>query len=375
MDDWIGFIGSHPQAVTAAVGGIGVPVVRSFGRPDAEYAAVGDGAGVVHRSDRGLLEMTGSERASWLHNITTNQVKTLARGDGNYAFALNVQGRILFDLNILVREESIWTDIDKRFLEFAKAHFDKYIITEDVSITDRTDEFVRLGLVGERAKVLLTELGISHAVAMPTLGVTETSVYGADVVLVRHDVCGSFGVETYVPIASAVRVWQTLTDSTHAEAATPVGYDAVQVRRIESGIPWPGHEITNDALPAETHQLSRAVNFNKGCYLGQEVVERMRSRDVAARGLVGLQIDGDTVVPENAELLADDGKPAGKVTSSCMSPAMSSVIGLAYVKTKYCEPGSSLRVVWDDAMAEATVVTIPFAHNTNDRMTDSGNAI
>ncbi len=324
-----------------------------------EYRALETGPAIVDRSYRTLLEVTGVDRAAWLHNLTTNQVKNLGRGEGNYAFVLNVQGRILFDLNLLVRAESIWLDLDRRFLETAKKHFSKYAITEDVTVVDRTVEFVRFGLVGSKAVALLAELGRANSAALPTLGLSQIEWRGVDVPLIRHDFCGPFGVEFFVPADRADEFRSTLVDQ---HRAIPVGDDAVQVHRIEAGIPWPGHEITDEYLPAETRQLERAVNYQKGCYLGQEVVERMRSRHVVARQLVGLRLDGSAVPALKAHILDPDGKTAGQVTSSCHSLALNCPIALGYVKSASCAVGVALRLAWGGDSVNVIVTDLPFAH-------------
>jgi folate-binding protein YgfZ len=318
-----------------------------------EYRALDIGPAIVDRPYRALLEVTGADRATWLHNLTTNQVKNLGRGEGNYAFVLNIQGRILFDVNMLVRAESIWVDLDRRFLETAKKHFSKYAITEDVTVVDRSAEFVRFALVGPGAVALLAELGAANAAAMPTLGLSQIEWRGVVVPLIRHDFCGPFGVELFVPAEQAVEFRQECCES---GKAVPVGDDAVQVHRIEAGIPWPGHEITDEYLPAETRQLDRAVNYQKGCYLGQEVVERMRSRAVVARQLVGLRLDGSAIPALRSEISDPGGKPIGQVTSSCHSPALNCPIALAYVKTASSSTGSRLTV----SGAPATIVDLPF---------------
>ncbi len=358
-----------------------------------EYQALGDGPALVDRSYRALLEVEGRDRAAWLHNLTTNQVKNLGQGDGNYAFVLNVQGRILFDVNLLVRADSIWLDLDRCFLDTAKKHFAKYIITEDVAVVDRTDEFARFGLVGRQASTVLADLGAANAAAMPALGqaIFEWSnpsrererpdnqyrdSHGAVQVaaavtmgLLRHDFCGPFSVELFVPRDRAAEFRAALIEK---HRAIPVSNEAVQVRRIEAGIPWPGHEITDDYLPAETRQLERAVSYQKGCYLGQEVVERMRSRAVVARQLVGLRLDtsprpvgSDEPTKEGGsegraegrpQLLDSDGKPVGTVTSACNSIALNSPIALAYVKTALSAPATALTVEG----VSAKIVDLPF---------------
>ncbi len=327
-----------------------------------QYAALGMGPAIVDRSYRGTLEITGANRSVWLHNLLTNHVRTLNTGQGNYAFALNVRGRILFDLNIFARPESLWVELDRRFAELAKGHFAKYTITEDVRLTDLSDQHVHIGLAGENAVRLLGEMGAGHAGTMTLLQLSNItwSDLGSPMTVARTDFCGPKAWELFVGASDAEKVWRWLTNESRRAPAVPASTGAVEVRRIEAGIPWPGFEITDEYLPAETRQLERAVSFTKGCYLGQEVVERMRSRDVVARLLVGLQIEGTVIPPRESPVLDSDGKTVGKLTSTCHSLAKGSVIGLGYVKTAVSDPGRRLRLSWSGGQTSATVVALPF---------------
>jgi len=393
---WNDFVQAQLDGGAVGIMAAARPHVARYASLEAEWRALHVGPALVDRSYRALLEVTGADRATWLHNLTTNQVKNLGCGEGNYAFVLNIQGRILFDVNLLVRADSIWVDLDRRFLETAKKHFSKYCITENVTVVDRSDEFVRFGLVGAKAASLLGELGAANAAAMPQLNQATIELPIADqsrerkfadtnpdpnrppqadqgavhaaatvirsisvaVLIVRHDFCGPFAVELFVPAVRAAELWNVFVDHHHA---IPAGNDAVQVRRIEAGIPWSGQEIADEYLPAETRQLERAVNYQKGCYLGQEVVERMRSRAVVARQLVGLRLDGSAVPPLKSQILDPDGKPVGHVTSSCHSPLLNCPIALAYVRTAPSTPGMRLTVsVEDQSTIPATVVNLPF---------------
>ncbi len=354
MADWREFIASQ-------VGGAGRSLADSGGTaPAGQYEALATGPALVARHERALLEISGRDRTAWLHNLTTNQVKTLNVGEGNYAFVLNVQGRILFDVNVLVRGDSIWVDLDRQFLEAAKKHFAKYTITEEVVIRDRTTDFARLALAGKAAGEVATALGAAHAPAMAQLSVGQLRepTLGLEIPFVRHDFCGPFGIEVFVPQERAVELWTVLCERWHA---IPVGDAAVQVRRIEAGIPWPGREITIEYLPAETRQHDRAVSFQKGCYLGQEVVERMRSRHVVARQLVGLRIEGSAIPDLKSQISDQDGKPVGEVTSTCHSPLLNAPVALGYIKTALSNPGSRLTVMAGGAALPAVVTGLPFA--------------
>lgn len=345
-----GDLGEGPAAAT----------IRSFAGPVNERDALRAAIGIVDRSYRGLLEITGADRAAWLHNLTTNQVKTLSAGDGNCAFVLNLQGRILFDLNVLVDAESIWLDLDRQWLERAQSHFDKYTIMEDVTVTDRSEESIRFAFVGPQTAELLSQLDAPHASNWPSLGLKQVVWRGETIRAFRHEFCGSFAVECVVPAALAVPFWEDVTADTRSPRATPVGWDAVQESRIECGIPWSGMEITDEYLPAETGQSERAVSFNKGCYLGQEVVERMRSRNVVARRLVGLQFTAAEMPCVPADLCDVDGATVGKMTSACHPAGRDGPIGLGYVKTASSTAGTNLTVQCGGQSSPCHVVDLPF---------------
>lgn len=325
-----------------------------------QYTALNSGPAWVDRSCRALLEVTGKDRVVWAHNLTTNQVKSLTRDEGNYAFVLNVQGRILFDLNLTVRAESIWIDLDRRFLATALDHFNKYIIMEDVRLADRSGEFMRVALAGERAKGLLAELGASHAAAMPSVSMTTLTWRETRIDCLRSDFCGVFAVDLFLPVQMGPEFVASIAGLQRSEPAIHVRDEVAQIRGIEAGIPWPGAEITDEVLPAETRQLERAVSSQKGCYLGQEIVERMRARKVVAKVLSGLRLSGEVVPPPGVEVMAEGGAVVGKITSACHSVALNAPIALAYIKTSSAAPGAALQVKWGDQVASAVVSALPF---------------
>jgi len=367
--------------ITAAAGArtveiAGIPTVCDYGDPKAEYHHALNAAGIYDARSRGLLEITGNDRASWLHNLLTNAVKTLGPGEGNYAFATNVKGRILFDGNVIVLADRIWFDIDRRYVAKALAHFERYIITEDVRVTDRSDEFRRIALLGPRAADIAAALGARQAGSMASIGSTTVQLAGGPRLLVRHDFAGVLGLEFYVEAEDAAACWSQLL-ATGGPELRPVGQTAVDILRIEAGIPVYGQDIDEETLPAETQQIERAVSYVKGCYLGQEIVERMRSRGGLARKLVGLRFSGSGgAQPGNALFAASttdrdrdantspdvpSSPPAsvGRVTSVCESYVVGGTIGLGYVKVAYANPGTVLPVE-STTDTRAEVVPLPF---------------
>lgn len=323
-----------------------------------DYLACTTGVAVARRDERARLVITGRDRAAWLHNLTTNAIKTLQPGDGNYAFALNVRGRILFDLNAMVTQEGIHVDLDQRWLPLARKHFDKYTITEDVKCEDQTGECRRMALIGPGVSDLLASASVSQTSAWPLLGLQPIRLFDVDLLAFRSDFCGPFAIELNVPTPAVDHLWRGLTKNDRNPAVPEASEAAIELLRIEHGIPAPGREITDEYLPAETRQLPRAVSFQKGCYLGQEVVERMRSRQVVARQLVLLGLDSTAPPSAGAEVLDSSGKPVGNVTSACVSPKHGRAIALAYVKTSAATDGTALSVRHEQSMLAAKVIPL-----------------
>jgi len=333
------------------IGGATIPARFSDARR--EYDALDHGLGLHDRSYRGLIEVAGADRAKWLHNLTTNHVTDVPAGQGRYLFACNVKGRILFDANCLILPEAIWLDVDRRWVATAMRHLEKYHITEDVALKDRSDEFVRLALAGAGEHSLLSASSGSRVPSASRGPVGRMGCWW-----LRTDFCGIPAAELVVPVEQAGEAWRKLS----ADGAVPVGLEAIQMRRIEAGLPWSCEDLDEEVLPAETGQLERAVSFNKGCYLGQEVVERMRAHGVMARRLVGLRGADDGVFPAGAGMHLGD-TAVGRVTSSCVSPRIGGPIGLGYVRSAQATAGAQLEARWDAGRAMIAVADLPFARS------------
>jgi folate-binding protein YgfZ len=198
---------------------------------------------------------------------------------------------------------------------------------------------------------------------MPAVSMTTISHAQTKIEVLRNDFCGVFAVDLFVPVSAAASFEAEIKGPHRPMPACRVDDEVVQIRRIEAGIPWPGAEITDEVLSAETRQLERAVSFQKGCYLGQEIVERMRARKVVAKMLSGLKVSGESVPSVGAEVIADTGAVVGTITSSCHSVALNAPIALAYIKTGFGVNGAALRVKWGEQVASAVVVALPFVQS------------
>jgi len=313
-----------------------------FDATSAEYDAARESAALFDRCDRGLLELTGADRATWLHNLCTNDVVRLADGQGAYAFAIDVRGRVLFDMNVLARGAALLLDLDAHFVAAARAHLERYLIMEAVQIADRSDELTRLGIAGPSAAehasrvcgAALTDpefdAGAKQRLAsVGSMAPLASLALAGGVTLFRHDFCGLPGFELILPRAAAAAWWER---GVAAGSLTPAGFDTLDALRIEAGIPWLGRDIDEKVIPPETGQAERAISYQKGCYLGQEVIERMRSHGAMARRLARLTLaDGAGLAPPAT--ISHAGKQVGRLTSLARRPDGESWIGLGYLRT------------------------------------------
>lgn len=286
------------------------------------YEALRAGVAYIDVSTRGKLKLTGEDRARLLHAMSSNDVNHLEPQQALYAFFLSAQGRILADAEIYNLGDSIWLDTEPQLGPKLRDHLDKYIIADDVSIDDETDPYAAIELNGP---------GFLAAAARLELPVPEsktklTSWRGG--FIARVSSTASDGLRIFLPVAQKPELLQRL-DSHNIPAATPEDAELV---RIENGIPRYGHDIGERYLVQETGLLD-AVHTNKGCYLGQEIVERVRSRGQVHRHLSRIRIAGSTA-PAPGTKLTGEGKDLGEITSAIYSPALGEVAALAYLRTE-----------------------------------------
>lgn len=330
--------------------------VLDYGDPAGEYEAIQGQVGLYDARDRGTIAIAGADRASWLNNLTTNTILNLQRGDGNYTFCLDLQGRILFDGNMLVDERVIHFDTDRAFIEQAVRHFDRYLIAEEVTLADQTPRTARLLVTGPGMADLASRIGVRQAPVMAALGSSWTTIDGCRVLAVRHDaLTGRPGLDLHVRVEHAVEVWQSLMELGRDCGLRPVGRRAVEVSGIEAELARAACDFDERTRPAETGLSARAVSHVKGCYLGQEVVERMRARGVVASRQRVLLDAGEQPFPLDRPLpLQSDGRHVGRVTRAAWSCRDLRMLAMGMVRSGFARPGTEL--VIDDTSSRTVTV-------------------
>jgi folate-binding protein YgfZ len=335
-------VGEYRGATTAA----------RFGDPQAEFEALRGGCGVHDLGFRAKISLTGGDRVRWLNGMVTNNIRDLAVGHGVYAFLLNPQGHILGDLHAYNRGESITVDTDSGQAEKILATFDHYIIMDDVEVTNLSEQLTALGIAGPKAREVLAAAGFAIPEMQP-LQVQSVMWRGTECALVRGEDAEHVSYEIWLAPARVKQLW----DALRAAGAAPVGCEALELHLIVAGIPRYGVDIRERDLPQETEQ-ARALNFNKGCYVGQEIVERIRSRGAVHRKFTGFVADGAGSIAAGAKVVAGE-KEVGEITSaaSLRFAGRDKTVALGYIRREVGVPGREVMV----GAAKVAVVQLPVA--------------
>ena len=342
----------------------GVTTAARFSDPDTEFAKLRKECGVYDLGYRAKISLTGADRVRWLNGMVTNNIRDLAAGQGVYAFLLNPQGRILGDLYAYNRGESIVVDTDHSQVEKVLATFDHYIIMDDVEVKNLSDSVTALGITGPKSRQVLAAAGIAIPDTSP-LQIFEakctcdcdcaqcTAVRGEDVEYETY--------ELWLTPGNVRKTWDALV----AHGATPVGSEALEIHRIASGIPLYGIDIRERDLPQETEQ-ARALNFSKGCYIGQEIVERIRSRGAVHRKFSGFMFNGVHAVGAGTKIVSGE-KEVGEVTSATTVrfPNAEKTVALGYLRREIANPGRELMIGGVNAII--VPLPVPEAFLTQDR--------
>ena len=296
----------------------------------AGYTALREHAAWLDLSGRGKIRVTGEDRARLLHAMTTNQVEALKPCEGCYAFFLSAQGRILADVNLLCFEDHFLLDTEPETRTKVYEHLDRYIIADDVTLEDQTSQIATIAIAGPKAVAALAALSAPEPIEPYSTASWATRA------VARLDTTGTGGFFLLMPVEEKAGVTAQLTQAGFPAATAE---DARTVR-IESGRPRYGEEITERYLVQETNQL-HAVNFGKGCYLGQEIVERVRSRAQIHRVLRPLEIDTSQPPAPGTKLKSGEAD-AAEIASAVFSPALGRTVALAYVRSQFAEPGTKI---------------------------------
>ena len=333
-------------------------LVGHFTDPRQEHRTVRQGVGVIDLSHRGRLRLTGNDRAQYLHRIISNDVEGVAVGEGNYATILTNRGKIIADMKVYVFEDSIGIETNAETTSILYQELDKYLIADDVTIEDFTERTGAVGVHGPKSAELLQEVYGFDVGDLPEYHSVVGEIDGRRIICVRANETGEVGYNLCTASESIEWLWDTILTKGRGFSAEPVGLTALNTLRIEAGIPRFGAELGDSVFPMEA-ELEGAVSFEKGCYIGQEIVARMKYRGHPNRLLRGFEITSDAP-PQSGDRLFDGDKEIGWLTSAVVSPTLGKTIGMGYVRVAFTDEGSQVEVQTAGSRVDATVRLLPF---------------
>jgi folate-binding protein YgfZ len=304
----------------------GAETAAWFSDPVPEYQALKSSCGIYDLGWRAKGVLTGADRVRWLNGMVTNNIRDLAKDQGVYAFLLNAQGHIQADLYAYNRGDYLLVDTEAGEWPSLQALFDRFIIMDDVEVTNVSEKLTAVGVQGPNSEDVLGSIGIERLELSP-LGLADLTWNDAGITLVRAENWKGSAYEIWASAENIRKLWFALL---HAKAV-PVGTEALELFRISAGIPRFGVDIRERDLPQETGQ-DRALHFAKGCYIGQEIVERIHARGQVHRVWTKFQIDG-APPPRGTKVIAD-GKEVGEITSAAILPEASGklTVALGYLR-------------------------------------------
>lgn len=341
---------SH-RAAGARIGDwFGCALPSDFGNWQTEYGFAKKTVALIDKNYRAYLAFMGPDRVRYLNAILTNNIKDLKTGEGIVSLLLNPQGKIQAEIETYAELEKLVCVSFAMVREKLIEALDRYIIMDDVTMTDETARFGTLALEGPGASEIVKEIAGVELALLPELGWKDTAVGAIPCRVVRRSPSGVPGAEFVSAQSDVAALWNELKKAATADGGGPIGYTALNALRLEAGIPWFGYDFGEKQIPHEAGLQDSHISYTKGCYTGQEIVERVRSRGQVNRVRALFKLDASELPPADAPILFE-GKEIGYVTRAAHSPAFESAIAMGYVRREHSEPGATVQI--GDATATA----------------------
>jgi folate-binding protein YgfZ len=340
----------------------GTEAVNHYGDPLSEHAALRDTAGVLDLSFRGRLCLTGADRQRFLNGQVTNNVKDLAAGEGCYAALVTAKGKFQSDLNIYVLPDEILLDFEPDLNQTVTQRLEKYIIAEDVQVVDVSPHYGLLSVQGQKAEDVIASASLALPLPVPLMSFTSLNDRAlGEIYCMNQPRLGTKGFDLFVPTTALSTVADQLIAAARAVGGRVCGWQALETARIEAGVPRYGEDMDESNLAPEAGIDARAISYTKGCYIGQEVIARIRTYGQVAKMLRGLRLADDLkCLPKKGDKLLHDGKEAGYITSALASPTLKANLALGYVRREHNQTGTQLTLRTAEGESDARIVELPF---------------
>ncbi len=366
----------------------GAEIVADYGDALAEHAALRQTAGVLDLSFRSRLCLTGADRVRFLHGQITNDVKRLRPGEGCYAALVTAKGKMQSDLNVFALPDELLLDFEPGLTAMITARLEKYLVADDVQVVDVAPHYGVLSVQGPQAEAVLRAVGLFPEIPAQEFGFVKiTDATLGEIYLMNQprldggsrrreeadkstqtaalrlltSAATNAGFDLFVPTASLGAVADKLIAAAKPTGGRACGWTAFEIARVEAGIPRFGADMDETNLPLECAIEARAVSYQKGCYIGQEVINRIHSIGHVNRELRGLRLaEEPPTLPAKGDKLFHAGKEVGHVTCALHSPMLNATIALGHVRREANAVGTELQLRTGDGERGATIVALPF---------------
>jgi folate-binding protein YgfZ len=336
-------IESHRAAGARLAEFDGCTLPELFSDFEKEYRAARESVALFDTNWYEILSLTGRDRVKYMHAITSNDIQKLADGSGTLALLLTPQGRILAELEIYALPEKLLVLSHASQRERTVSTLKKYIIGSQVQVEDLTDKMGSVAVEGPRAAPVIEETCGVKLADVAEMSIREITVESTPCYLVRRSHFGQPGAELIASRDMLTTLWSKLLASVRAHGGEPIGMAALNALRLEAGRPWFPADFNDAMIPHEAALENTHISFNKGCYTGQEIVERVRSRGHVNRKRVSLQFSTSQLPAPGSKLRAGEAE-VGFVTSAAFSPAAGTAIGMGYVRREHFAPGTTVEL-------------------------------
>jgi len=321
-----------------------------------DYSTVRDGgAGLIDLSARGRILISGTEAVMFLNGLITNDMKTLAVKTWMPAVFPNVQGRLLAAVRVIHREDGFLIETESATRDTVVKLLERFTLAGDFRLADLTRNTAQLSIQGAQAPEIMTAIFGETPANLDRHAVAGVDWQGQQITIIRATHTAEDGFDLFV---SASEV-ETLRDAFIKAGVQAIGNDTIETLRVEAGIARYGVDMDETNVVTETN-LDDAVSFAKGCYIGQEIIARIKYRGHVAKKLAGLILEGEVSLESGAKIFSVDDKEIGRVTSAAFSPRLARTIALGYVKYDYLAPGTSVKVDSSGTRFVASVAELPF---------------
>jgi len=333
---------------------------RHYGDPLQEYRSLRENLALADISHQGLLLVTGADHTSFLNSLISNDLPKAGENAGTYAFFLTAKGKILADFFLYPLPEGLLMVLDYENVEKTQSHFMRFRLRSKVEM--KTPAWGRLLVSGPKAPKLIEKYIGEGLPALQEKSFFEKEIDGARLICIKRSITGETDFHLYTPLEKLEPLWHRLLSDGAEWDIRPLAQDALEIARIEAGVPRYGTELNDNILPVEAGLQNEGISYSKGCFPGQEVIARLKTYGHVNRKLSGLIFEGEDLPEPGAKVFQGE-KAVGWLTSAAHSPKVGKIIAMAYLRREVLNPGIRLTVSVNSAQVLATVATLPFYSN------------